>query len=164
MKQINRFLTFSQDDVTYRFLPGGDVFTFTNGSLLANQFRGNPKDGSVNNIYLRIYKKDGIQAYPLLGVKSGSKVSVSDSCLCQSGSIEGISYDVAFRPVGHIWFWDVTLSGDGQDIDLVYGQDLGVVSGRRRIHQRTLYVPVPRTLRIQDRERLCGMFPSEYAG
>lgn len=126
MKQINRFLTFSQDDVTYRFLPGGDVFTFTNGSLLANQFRGNPKDGSVNNIYLRIYKKDGIQAYPLLGVKSGSKVSVSDSCLCQSGSIEGISYDVAFRPVGHIWFWDVTLSGDGQDIDLVYGQDLGV--------------------------------------
>lgn len=128
MKKINRFITLSQDNCTYRFLPGGDVFTFTNGTFLANQFRGNAKDGSVNNIYLRIYKDSGISFYPLLGIKSHSQISYDNTCLCHTGCIEGISYKIAFRPVGHIWFWDISLAGSGQTIDLVYGQDLGVGS------------------------------------
>lgn len=125
MNKNNQFLTFSQGSSQYRFLPTGDVFTFTNGPFLANQFRGNIKDGSVNNIYLRIHEQSSITAYPLLGVKSPSKISCSAQALCQSGQIGGISYEILFRPSGPMWFWDVSLSGTGQTVDLLYGQDLG---------------------------------------
>lgn len=138
MKQINRFITFEQNGCRYRFLPTGDVFAFTNGAFLANQFCGNAKDGSLNNIYLRIYKEDGIAAYPLLGIKSGSRVSYSADCLRQSGCAEGISYEVTFYPCGSVWFWEVSLSGSGETVDLVYGQDLGV-STEGSVHTNELY-------------------------
>lgn len=125
MKKIDRFITFTQGTSRYRFLPTGDVFTFTNGPFLANQFRGNAKDGSVNNIYLRVYKEDGMVSYPLLGIKSGSRISYSESSLCQEGQIDGISYKVVFRLQDSVWFWNVTLCGKGQTVDLIYGQDLG---------------------------------------
>lgn len=126
MKKIDRFITFTQESSRYRFLPSGDVFTFTNGPFLANQFRGNAKDGSVNNIYLRIYKDDKIRScHPLLGIKSGSRVSYSESALCQEGCIDGISYQVIFRFQGSVWFWDISLCGNGETVDLIYGQDLG---------------------------------------
>lgn len=138
MKQVNRFITFVQDSCCYRFLPTGDIFAFTNGSILANQFCGNARDGSVNNIYLRIYQKEGAAVYPLLGIKSGSRISGSASRLRQEGCIEGISYEVTFYPCGHIWFWQVSLSGSGQTADLVYGQDLGV-SSEGSVHTNELY-------------------------
>lgn len=126
MKHINRFITFPQGSSTYRFLPSGDIFSFTNGDFIANQLSGNAKDGSANNIYLRIYREEGMTVHPLLGIKSGSQVSFSETCLRQMGCIEGISYEVIFYPCGHMWFWKVTLSGQGETVDLVYGQDLGV--------------------------------------
>ncbi|MBQ7840300.1 MAG: cellobiose phosphorylase [Lachnospiraceae bacterium] len=126
MKKINRFITFPQGSCRYRFLSTGDVFTFTSGAFLVNQFRGNAKDGSANNIYLRIYGEDGISVYPLLGIRSESTVSVSEQCLRFEGCAGGISYQVTFCPHGNIWFWNISLTGCGQTADVVYGQDLGM--------------------------------------
>lgn len=128
MKQLNRFITFEQNPCRYRFLPSGDIFAFTNGDFLANQFCGNAKDGSVNNIYLRIYKEDRIIVHPLLGIKSQSRISCSDNRLRQEGVVDGITYQVTFCPCSSIWFWNISLSGHGETVDLVYGQDLGVSS------------------------------------
>lgn len=126
MKKINHFLTIQQKDTTYSFLPTGDVFTFLHKNFLINQFRGNVLDGSVNNIYLRIYKENTPpEIYPLLGVQSESQIFASKERLLYKGSADTIHYQVEFRPVNNIWFWNITLHGSGM-VDLVYGQDLGI--------------------------------------
>lgn len=139
MKKMNRFLSISQKDGCYTFLPTGDVFTFIQGGILINQFRGNVKDGSVNNIYLRVYHENGIQHYPLLGIRSASTLFYHESFLQYKGSAAGISYTVTFRPVSDCWFWDVSLTGCGQTVDLVYGQDIGIAP-ECNVYTNELYV------------------------
>ncbi|BCN31622.1 GH36-type glycosyl hydrolase domain-containing protein [Anaeromicropila herbilytica] len=126
MNKINSFISFNQDDMSYKFLPTGDVFTFTWDEYLVNQFRGNIKDGSANNIYLRIYENESITAYPLLGIQSNSTLSSTKNSLCYEGTIKDISYKVTFRPVNNIWFWNINLDGYQKTVDLVYGQDIGI--------------------------------------
>lgn len=126
-KQQMNMITLTRDDLSYTFLPTGDIFEFTQGSTLINLFQGNPADGSSNNIYLRVYTEQGIQSYPLLGIKSGSKLSRTDDKLIFEGSIEAISYRVTFAPAKDgIWFWQLQLSGNGETVDVVYGQDVGI--------------------------------------
>ncbi|MCD7832834.1 MAG: cellobiose phosphorylase [Lachnospiraceae bacterium] len=126
MKKNRSYLALTQGNSCYRFLPSGDVFTFSNGDFLINQLPGSAMDGSLNNIYLRIYREDGLHVYPLLGIRSGSQVYASTDCLRQETIVEGILCSVSFCPVGEVWFWDITLTGKGEIVDLVYGQDLGV--------------------------------------
>ncbi|MEK4004801.1 GH36-type glycosyl hydrolase domain-containing protein [Paenibacillus sp. FSL H3-0333] len=126
-KQQMNMITLTRDDLSYTFLPTGDIFEFTQGSTLINLFQGNPADGSSNNIYLRVYTEQGIQSYPLLGIKSGSTLSRTDDKLIFEGSIEAISYRVTFAPAKDgIWFWQLQLSGNGETVDVVYGQDVGI--------------------------------------
>jgi 1,2-beta-oligoglucan phosphorylase len=126
MNKINSFLNLAADDMEYRFLPTGDVFTFNCGKFLINQLRGNVRDGSVNNIYLRIYEAGVKKVYPLLGIRSTSKVYHSVNAIIYEGDIMDISYKVTFRPINQFWFWNVTLTGTNKEVDLIYGQDLGI--------------------------------------
>jgi cellobiose phosphorylase len=80
----------------------------------------------MNNIYLRIYKNDSVSSYPLLGIKSNSRLFRSEHKLKFEGIVEGICYEVVFRPIKQAWFWDVTIKGNSETVDLVYGQDLGL--------------------------------------
>lgn len=128
LSQISRFITLNDQNCQYRFLPSGDIYDFSCHSVMANSFRGNARDGSLNNIWLRVGSGEEASVFPLLGIASGSSVSHNGRCLVQSGVAGGISYRVTFRPVGDIWFWDVELEGSGQTVDLVYGQDTGVSS------------------------------------
>lgn len=138
MKKMHRFLSIHQNQAIYQFLPTGDVYTFTSNDFLINAFRGNPKDGSLNNIYLRVYQAGVITVYPLLGAKSKSRIAQSENALSFSGEAANISYTVLFRPVGNIWFWTVSLSGNGEEADLVYGQDLGVAA-ENAVYANELY-------------------------
>ena len=128
MKPIHDFYEYHYGATSYRFLPTGDIFDFTCGNIMLNQFRGNPRDGSANNIYLRIYKEDRIVAYPLLGVQSGSTLRVGKDALVFRGMVEGIGYEVTFRGRDHAWFWEVALKGSNETVDLLYGQDIGDAS------------------------------------
>lgn len=139
MKKMNRFLSIVQKDCRYTFLPTGDIFTFTQGNILVNQFRGNARDGSVNNIYLRIHHDHGRTSYPLLGIQSGSTLSYGKNCIQYRGCAEEISYTVTFRPVNNCWFWDVSLTGTGQTADLVYGQDISVTQ-ENNVYTNEFYV------------------------
>lgn len=126
-KQQMNLITLTRDDHKYNFLPTGDIFEFTHAGFLINQFQGNPMDGSANNIYLRVHTEQGINSYPLLGIRSRSKLSYNHESLTFKGSIETIDYRVTFAPANNgIWFWHVQLSGNGEKIDVVYGQDIGV--------------------------------------
>lgn len=125
-QQMN-LITLTRDDLKYNFLPTGDIFEFTHTGVLINQFQGNPLDGSANNIYLRIHTEHGINSYPLLGIRSSSKLSYNHERLIFQGSIEAIGYRVTFAPTKDgIWFWHIQLSGNGETVDVMYGQDIGV--------------------------------------
>lgn len=128
MKLFENLFEFHQGKSNYRFLPTGDIFDFTHDGIMLNEFRGNAKDGSPNNIYLRIYKENSLTVHPLLGIRSRSVLRKGQNSLSFTGSAEGISYEVIFHGKEGIWFWDITLSGKGETVDLLYGQDIGVSS------------------------------------
>lgn len=139
MKKTDHFLTLSQDNSQYVFLPSGDIDTFLHKGFLINQFRGTPKDGSANNIYLRICHEEGIKAYPLTGIRSNSRVSLYGACLRQEGEAGRIRYQVDFIPKDSMWFWNITLNGDAAAVDLVYGQDLGMGEAKA-VYTNELYL------------------------
>jgi len=127
IKQQSDMIIFTRDEFLYSFLPTGDIFEFTNGPFLINQFQGNPLEGSANNIYLRVHTAQGIESYPLLGIRSRSKLSYNNEKLIFQGRVQAIDYRVTFSPADQgIWFWHVQLSGSGQTVDVIYGQDIGV--------------------------------------
>ncbi|AOZ93698.1 GH36-type glycosyl hydrolase domain-containing protein [Paenibacillus crassostreae] len=123
-------LTLEVGSLTFRFLSSGDLYQATYGGLMINQWLSNSIDGSLNNIYLRLHDDElGIQAYPLLGVNSQSRVRKLDDRLVFEGEVAEIRYQVMFTPTDKgIWFWDVKIEGNHNQIDLIYGQDIGIAN------------------------------------
>ncbi|MGG1575451.1 GH36-type glycosyl hydrolase domain-containing protein [Fictibacillus sp. NRS-1165] len=121
--------TFEIQTGNYRFtfLNSGDLFEAVHQGIMINQVQSNPIDGSLNNLYLRIHSEGGIQFYPLLGSRSGSKISHTDSQVVWEGAIAEIDYKVTFSPTDQgIWFWEVETAGNGVTIDIIYAQDIGL--------------------------------------
>lgn len=110
----------------YNFLSTGDIYRFQSGNIALNCFTGSKKEGSANNLWLRIHEENGISSYPLLGIASASQLSRSGHTLKYTGEAGGVSYEVLFRPCDRLWFWDVRLNGTGRTVDIIYGQDIGI--------------------------------------
>lgn len=125
---ISDSIQFKYKDAVYSFLPTGDIESFTYGHIMINGYIGNKKDGSANNIWLRVYRKNKIDFYPLLGISSHAHVSKGKHGLKFSGMADNISYEILFRPSGSLWFWDISLEGNGEKVDIVYGQDIGMAN------------------------------------
>lgn len=114
-------------NLQFSFHQSGDIYEIAHEGILINQWMSNPIDGALNNIYLRIHDSDKIHSYPLIGVHSNSDVSIQDTQIKWSGEIEEINYQVIFTLTeNEIWFWDVRLDGKGKEVDIIYGQDLGL--------------------------------------
>lgn len=139
LKQQSDTITLTCEDSKYVFLPGGDIREFTSGQYMLNQFVGTCMDGSANNIYLKVGgSDDGI--FPLLGCRSESRIFTSDGCMIYQGCVKEITYKVIFTCAsGGIWFWKVELQGNGENVQLIYGQDVGV-GDRGGIRTNELYL------------------------
>ncbi|GGN92808.1 GH36-type glycosyl hydrolase domain-containing protein [Saccharibacillus kuerlensis] len=112
--------------LNFTFWPSGDLYQALGGSTMLNQLLSSPLDGSLNNLYLRIHRESGISFYPLIGIRSGSKVSRGNQRIVWEGRAENIEYTVTFAVTEQdVWFWDVKTRGEGVSIDIVYGQDIG---------------------------------------
>lgn len=129
LKQNTDYIIFQKDESKFSFLLSGDIFEFTFGNYLINQFQGSAKEGSANNIWLRIYENGSPKDYPLLGIASGSRICKGKNTLVYSGRVEEIAYTVTFYAAGEgVWLWNVELDGNGETVDVVYGQDIGVAN------------------------------------
>jgi 1,2-beta-oligoglucan phosphorylase len=114
-------------DLRFTFLNSGDLCEAAHKTTMINQVVANPIDGSLNNLYLRIHNSSGIKVFPMLGVRSESRVSFSNSQVFWEGAVEQIRYQVTFSLTEQgIWFWDVIVDGHDAEIDIIYGQDLGL--------------------------------------
>lgn len=114
-------------DLSFTFLSSGDVYKIAHGSTMINQLLTNSVDGSLNNLYLRLYRPSGVSITPLLGVRSPGVIRQTDQQIIWEGFTAGVGYQVTFTlsRLG-VWFWDVTLQGDDVEADVVYGQDIGI--------------------------------------
>ncbi|MGN0479190.1 MAG: GH36-type glycosyl hydrolase domain-containing protein [Hominenteromicrobium sp.] len=111
----------------FAFLESGDLFYALSSGCMLNGLRGNPMDGSINNIWLRIHEADGLRVIPLLGIRSESRVSFEADRVIYTGCEASVSWQVTFVLAEEgKWLWDVRLHGCGQVCDLLYGQDIGM--------------------------------------
>ena len=95
---------------------------------MINQLEGNPLDGSMNQLYLRIITGDTINYRPMIGSNSQSDFYLSDNQLTWRGEFEAVRYQVDFRlGPSNQWFWRVNVTGTGL-VDIVYGQDIGLAT------------------------------------
>ncbi|MGF2145559.1 GH36-type glycosyl hydrolase domain-containing protein [Vagococcus fluvialis] len=116
-------------NVSFTFLPHGDVKEIIAGNVILNQFVANEFDGSLNNLFLRIHRESGIKTYPLIGKKSASNVEYFENGVRFEGVIEGVSYQVDFSLTeSDTWFWEISIIGSGELVDVIYGQDLGLAN------------------------------------
>jgi cellobiose phosphorylase len=116
---------------TFSFLQSGDLFEITHGEAMINQIRGNLVDGSMNNIYLRIYDAEGHvnSVAPMLGVDSDS----SFSCCKEANQVKWVGnngevkYEITFTLADNgIWFWNVEVEAGDNQVDILYAQDVGL--------------------------------------
>ncbi|PQP85728.1 hypothetical protein, partial [Paenibacillus sp. AR247] len=61
-------------DLSFTFWESGDLFQAVSGKTMINQLMSSPLDGALNNLYLRIHDDSAIRFYPLLGIRSDSRV------------------------------------------------------------------------------------------
>ncbi|MDR2277236.1 MAG: cellobiose phosphorylase, partial [Vagococcus sp.] len=116
-------------NVSFTFLPHGDVKEIIAGNVILNQFVANEFDGSLNNLFLRIHRESGIKTYPLIGKKSASNVEYFENGVRFEGVVEGVSYQVDFSLTeSDTWFWEISIVGNGELVDVIYGQDLGLAN------------------------------------
>ncbi len=140
LKPDFKFITFNKDGMTFKFLESGDIFEICSKDIMINMFNGNVKDGSLNNIYLRLYKEEGIKIIPLLGIKSNSELYYGENSLLFKGNYENVSYEVRFTLVnGNSWFYDIDILGENVEIDFLYCQDVGI-SNKSACITNELYV------------------------
>ncbi|MBC2002452.1 cellobiose phosphorylase [Listeria booriae] len=125
----NRF-ELKSESVRVSFLKSGDLYAADFGDTMLNQVWANEIDGSMNNLFLRVFREDGtVDSAPLLGVKSESEVAFGKRQVRYTGAFEGVSYEVLFvLSERDCWFWDVKLSGNGEMVDVIYGQDVGLAN------------------------------------
>lgn len=108
------------------FLATGDLYELSADGIMINQLNGNPLDGSLNQIWLRLHTDNGIQSAPLIGSNSNSRFSKGQDGLLWEGSFRQVAYQVCFLlGEGNCWFWQVCLEGNGETAELICGQDLG---------------------------------------
>lgn len=120
-------ITIKAGDFIFSFLSTGDIYKASHHDTMINQWMSNPIDGSLNNLYLRVFNNEGIQVTPLLGSKSNSIVSYSENQVFWRGTFQDISYAVTFSlKENGIWFWDIELQGKAEKADIIYGQDVGL--------------------------------------
>lgn len=124
--KTNRKFQMNAGDLQFNFMNSGDLFEVAHQSTMINQLKTNPIDGSLNNLYLRLFQSDRVKVTPLIGIHSDSEMSLADSTIKWNGQFDNVRYEVRFILTDSgIWFWDVKLSGDAE-FDLIYGQDLGL--------------------------------------
>ncbi|GGF59286.1 hypothetical protein GCM10010912_00580 [Paenibacillus albidus] len=127
MTTLKSNLRLNAGELSVTFLNSGDLYQIAQERTMINQLLPNPVDGSLSNLYLRVFRQGSIQAVPLLGIHSGSTVRKAGNRLVWEGTAESINYQVVFTPTAQgVWFWDVLLKGEGEEVDLVYGQDVGI--------------------------------------
>lgn len=109
------------------FLLSGDIYDITSKNNIINLLRGNLLDGSVSNIYLKVFSEENSYTKPLIGVKSLSSFKIVDNKAIYSGKFKGVNYQVALILEGSTWYYQISYNSKKDlAVQFYYGQDVGI--------------------------------------
>lgn len=125
--RVQKYKMIQMEESSAAFSLSGNLFELISSGIMVNLFRGTERENPAGGIWLRLYREKDIEVYPLTGSDSTSQIVYGADRIVFSGIAGGVSYQVAFilAQAGH-WFWQVSLNGKGEIVDLLYGQDLGM--------------------------------------
>jgi 1,2-beta-oligoglucan phosphorylase len=115
--------------IAFRFFESGDIFDIHYKGHQINLLRGNQIDGSVMNLYLRVYNKNNITFTPLIGIKSPSQFEIRNHEAIYQGTFEKINYQVILSIEDFRWDFKVYLKSiEDKIVDVIYGQDIAIAN------------------------------------
>lgn len=114
-------------DLIFNILESGDIFNIEYHDHQINLLNGNIIDGTVANIYLRIFHDHHISYTKLIGRHSPSSYELYADKIVYQGQFENVNYQVVLSVENLTWQYDVSIKSDDQVVfDLVYGQDVAI--------------------------------------
>ncbi|MEI6055723.1 MAG: cellobiose phosphorylase [Lentisphaerota bacterium] len=134
----------NKNGLTVSFFKNGTLSAITYKNLMLNLFQGNPIDGSISDIYLRLYRGSSVNSIPLTGITSKSRFSFSDTHAEWIGDFEGVNFVCRFflDTESDIWLWKLSVTNNSNEPvsgDILYIQDIGI-SDRNGIRNNEAYV------------------------
>ncbi len=80
---MTQYITLEKNQTRLRFL-NRDLYEIDSNGMMINQLNGNPLDGSLNQLYLRVYTSEGIRWTPMVGLIQPVSLGIpNSSCLGQ---------------------------------------------------------------------------------
>jgi 1,2-beta-oligoglucan phosphorylase len=114
-------------DLIFRILESGDIYSIEYYDHQINLLNGNIIDGSIANIYLRIFQDDKISYTKLIGTHSPSSFELFSDRIIYFGEFENIKYQVTLTVEKMTWQYDISVKSDKTvTFDLIYGQDVAI--------------------------------------
>jgi 1,2-beta-oligoglucan phosphorylase len=131
------------DGIKFQFSPDGTLYHAEIDDVMINLFNGNILEGSLANLYLRIFTPKKIRITPLFGPQSSSKIAINGRRMTAFGKFGDIEYQAAFLCAeDNLWFQSVQLRNTANatiKCDLVCFQDIGIAHPGA-IHNNEAYV------------------------
>jgi len=121
--------------LTINILENSSIYTIEYDGLQLNQVAGNPLEGGLNNIFLRVYNNETIVSYPLTGIQSNSRFQVNKKQAAWTGEI--LNYQIKYECLltlnedENLWYWTINLTYTGSgaiSADLIYAQDIALTA------------------------------------
>jgi cellobiose phosphorylase len=116
--------------LSFRFLPGGDLYDIRNGDFMVNLYTGTVFDRSPANIYLRKFENGVLLSTPLLGKNSLSSFRTGARGVTATGVFRDLKYELHLAcNEQDIWLWQIRVHNIGPRhaaFDAVYFQDIGL--------------------------------------
>lgn len=115
---------------TVSFLESGDIFRFQVEDIGINLYHADPLYGGAGNIWLRLYRNNTCEAYPLIGLRSSSRFSLGQHSARYEGNVDSIQYSLQLiLTEDNRWFWQIELEGKTDlEMDILYALDLGLAN------------------------------------
>ncbi|MCF7931242.1 MAG: hypothetical protein K9L02_07015 [Acholeplasmataceae bacterium] len=115
--------------ISFNLLENGDVFDITYKDNQINLLKGNAIDGSLMNLYLRVYLDDTVYFTRLIGKHSPSQFIIDHDIAYYRGFFQGVEYQVSFKLNQFEWLYEVKLKSRQKcKADVIYGQDIAIQS------------------------------------
>ncbi len=115
--------------ISFNLLENGDIFDISYEDNQINLLKGNAIDGSLMNIYLRVYLDDTVYFTRLIGKHSPSQFLIDDHIAYYRGTFQGVEYQVSLKLNKFDWIYEVKLKSNVLcKVDVMYGQDIAIQS------------------------------------
>jgi len=115
--------------ISFNFLENGDIFDITYNDNQINLLKGNAIDGSLMNLYLRVYLDDTVYFTRLIGKHSPSQFMIEHDIAYYRGSFQGVEYQVSFKLDQFEWVYEIKIKSQlACKADVMYGQDIAIQS------------------------------------